>query len=205
MRRNGFTLIELLVALFVFSLIAAAGVMLLSGSVSAQGAARRHLDAMAEFQRAVSLMGSDFAQATPRITRTESGTLAPGFFAAGTPGKPLVQFVRTGWDNLDDSPRPSLQKLEYWLVDGRLERRSYPELDGAKPSEPAILADGVTQANLRFRDAQGGWRSDWTGMRRDVLPRAVELTLIRSDGSPIVIAFLVGPGGPPPKAQLTGG
>lgn len=205
MKRNGFTLIELLVALFVFALIAAAGVMLLSASVTAQGAARERLDDMAGFQRAMSLMTSDFAQATPRITRTESGTLAPGFFAAGTAGRPLVQFVRTGWENLDDAPRPTLQKLEYWLVDRRLERRSYPELDGARPSTPAVLAEDVTQASLRFRDADGSWRSEWSDQRPDALPRAVEITLTRAGRPAVTLAFLVGPGAPPPKAEVTGG
>jgi len=205
MRQSGFTLIELLVALFLFSLIAAAGVMLLSGSVSTQGVVRQHLDELAGFQRTASLMTSDFAQAVPRVTRTERGTRAPGFFAAGVPGRPLVQFVRTGWDNLDDSPRPALEKLEYWLVGGRLERRSHPELDGAAPTDPAVLAEGVTEARFRFRDEHGDWRGDWTGKRADALPRAVELTLARAGQSPVTLAFLVGPGGAPPRAAVTGG
>jgi general secretion pathway protein J len=205
MRRNGFTLIELLVALLLFSLIAAAGVMLLSGSVSGQGAVRRHLDELAGFQRTASLMTSDFAQSVPRVTRTQQGTRAPSFFAANVPGRALVQFVRAGWDNLDDSPRPSLEKLEYWLVDGRLERRDYPELDGAVPSVPAVLAEGVTEARFRFRDERGDWRSDWTAKRADALPRAVELTLVRKGQSPVTLAFLVGPGGAPPRGAVIGG
>lgn len=205
MRRNGFTLIELLVALFLFAMIASASVMLLSGSVSTQASVRKHLDELAGFQRTASLMSSDFTQAVPRITRTERGTRAPAFFAASVPGRPLVQFVRAGWDNLDDSTRPSLEKLEYWLVGGRLERRGYPELDGSISSGPAVLSEGVIDARFRFRDEHGDWRDDWTGKPADALPRAVELTLVRAGQPPVTLAFLVGPGGVPPRAAVTGG
>src|SRR3546814_17978848 len=96
---------------------------------------------MAAVERASALITTDLAQALPRISRTESGTLAPAFYADAVidPHRPALLFVRGGWDNLDGhADRPTIQKVEYWLVDGRPDRRSYPFVDGARASVTTI-------------------------------------------------------------------
>lgn len=202
MKRNGFTLIELLVALTIFAMLAAAGVMLLAGSVSAQGAAKLRLDDMAAVQRANAAIGNDLGQAVPRISRTETGLLAPAFFAQSQgESAPAMQFVRAGWTNLGDASRPSLQKVEYWVRAGRLERRSYGQVDGAIGDPPATLLDGVTAATFRFRDARGEWQPVWMPAQPDLMPRAVELTLIRTGSAPLTMRFRVAPGPDPRPAN----
>ena len=74
MARNGFTLVELLVALTIFALLAAAGVSLLSISVTTQGQVTARLDADADVGRTLSLLGQDLAQAEPRSWRDGTGT-----------------------------------------------------------------------------------------------------------------------------------
>ena len=204
---RGFTLIELLVALMIFAMISAAGVMLLSGTVSAQTAVTERLDDMAAVERASSLMTADLAQALPRISRTQTGTLAPAFYADAVirPDRPALLFVRGGWDNLDgNGDRPGIQKVEYWLVDGRLERRSYPFVDGAAASVTTTMIDGITAAQLRFREPTGAWRTDWAAVDPDLLPSAVELTVVRS-GAPLRLLFLVGPGAKPEPPEEENG
>lgn len=202
---GGFTLVELMVALFIFAMLSAAGVMLLSGSVGAQGVVQQRLDGLAEVQRAASLMTVDFAQATPRISRTRNGTLAPAFFAAGADQPdPAVQFVRTGRDNPDGLDRSGLQKLEYGVVDGRLIRRAYPQVDGAEPERAAVLLDGVQGVAFRFRGPDGLWRADWRSADPLAMPRAVELSVVRRDADPIRLLFLVGVD-PVPKKEQPGG
>jgi len=192
---HGFTLIELLVALMIFAMLAGAGVLLLGNSVSAQGQVKVRLDDMAAMQRAAGALAADLGQAVPRITRTETGTLAPAFWANPQgEGAPVLQFVRGGWDNLGDLPRPSLQKIEYWVRQGKLERRTYAQLDGASGDAPAALLENVEDVTLRFRDARGDWRPDWTPTQPDLLPRAVELTITRRGQSPVTLAVLVAPG-----------
>jgi general secretion pathway protein J len=193
--QQGFTLIELLVALTIFAMLAGAGVLLLGNSVSAQAQVKIRLDELAAVQRAGGAIGGDLAQALPRISRTESGALAPAFWAHdGGEGAPVMQFVRGGWSNLNQMPRSSLQKIEYWVRQGRLERRSYPFVDGALGSEPAVLLDGVEDVVLRFRDGRGDWRDDWTPGQPDLMPRAVEAVVTRKGEPPVTLRFLVGPG-----------
>lgn len=200
----GFTLIELLVSLMIFAMLATAGVLLLGNSVSAQAQIKARLDDLAAVQRMGGALAADLGQAVPRITRTESGTLAPAFWSHREgEDQPVMQFVRGGWDNLGDLPRPSLQKIEYWVRQGRLERRSYPQLDGAAGDAPATLLDRVGDVALRFRDAKGQWRDDWTPTQPDLLPRAVEITVTRVGEPPITQRFLV-PSGPAETAQVDG-
>jgi len=195
---HGFTLIEMLVALTIFALLSMAGVALLRGGVSAQAQVRDHLDRLADVQVALAALDADLGQATVRNSRTESGTLAPAFFAAGVQEaerEPVMQFVRTGWSNPSGAPRPSVQKVEYWWRGGRIERVGYARIDGAAPDEPAVLLDGVKSVSVRFRNARGEWLNDWRPTQPDMLPRLVELTIGRGGGAPILLRFVVGPGG----------
>lgn len=201
---QGFTLIELLVALVIFAMLASAGVLMLGNSVSAQATIRSRLDDLAALQRADGALTADLGQATARLSRTENGLLAPAFFAQPQDeAAPVIQFVRAGWSNLDEAPRSSLQKVEYWVRQGRLERRTYPLVDGAAGSTPATLLEGVESATVRFRDARGDWLDQWVPSQPNLLPRAVELVLQRTGAPALSLMFLVGPG-PEEKTKSSG-
>jgi len=175
---EGFTLAELLVSLFIFGLLSAAGVGLLSFSVRAQEAAEARLGDLADFRRAGALLAGDLGQAAPRMTRDSAGNARPAFHgASGEQGGVALAFVRRGWENLDDSPRASLQRVEYSFADGRLERRVYPRLDGAAPLAATTVVDGVRRIRLRYRDREGRWRERWDPTRPTELPRAIELVM----------------------------
>lgn len=192
---NGFTLVELLVALFIFALLSAAGVMLLGNAVSAQGAVGQRLDEQGGLVRVVALLEQDMAQAVPRVSRTESGLLAPAFFArTPSPDAPFLQFVRGGWSNPDDAPRADLAKVEYWLRDGRLERRVYPAVDGAAGGDPADLLDRIENIAPAFRDAKGQWSDEWQQPGPKAMPVAMRLTIVRRGAAPLTLLFRVGAG-----------
>jgi general secretion pathway protein J len=180
---RGFTLAELLVSLFIFGLLSAAGVGLLSFSVRSQAAADARLGDLADFRRAGALLAGDLAQAAPRMARDEAGNARPAFHGVGGErGGVALAFVRRGWENLDDTPRASLQRVEYSFNDGRLERRIYPRLDGAAALPASTVVDGVRRIRLRYRDREGAWRDRWDPTRPVELPRAVELVM-DSEGS----------------------
>lgn len=193
-REQGFTLVELVVSLFVFALLASAGVALLGFSVKAQGAAGERLDEVAAVRRVSALMTADLAQATPRVSRNASGATDVAFFgSAGGSRELALAFIRRGWENPEEMPRASLQKVQYRLVDDRLERRVAPMLDGAEPGPPATVIRGVKSLALRYRIA-GEWRDRWDVTRADALPRAVEMVLDIEGIGPVRQVFLTGTG-----------
>lgn len=190
----GFTLAEMLVALFIFGLIAASGVALLGFSIRAQAAAGERLDESATLRRLTSLLTQDLAQAAPRATRDAQGVSRPAMIGLPDGSGPVaLGLVRTGWGNPDGQPRASLQRVEYRLADGRLERRAAPRLDGAELGPPAALLSDVETLSLRYRSL-GAWRERWDPLRPGLLPDAIELVLRQKGGDEIRMLFLVGPG-----------
>jgi general secretion pathway protein J len=191
-RDAGFTLIEMMVALFIFAMLAAAGVSLLTFSVRAQAAAAERLDSVADDQRMASLLASDLAQALPRITRDTIGVNQRAF--SGTNGigaAPVLRYVRGGWSNPESAARASIQRVEIALDQGRLERRTYAMTDGATAGEPMVLASNVETIRLRYRQ-RGDWAATWESSNPKALPKAVELTIKRRDRPALMMAFLVG-------------
>jgi general secretion pathway protein J len=103
-------------------------------------------------------------------------------------------FVRAGWDNPDQLPRASLQRVEYRLQGGRLLRIGYANVDGGGAAAVTTLIRDVQQMALRFRDRQGLWRNEWQGADPADLPVAVELTISSPRFGPVKQLFLVGSG-----------
>lgn len=173
----GFTLVELIVALFIFGIISAASVALMMFSVDSQAASRDRLAEMQSVRRINAALTNDLIQIAPRPARDASGQRQNAFFGGnGSDSDLLLSFVRRGWSNYDGDARSSLQKVDYRLVDGTIERRAYPYVDGAEPLAPAILLRDVESVSLRYR-IEGEWRDRWDPTRPDLLPQAVELVV----------------------------
>lgn len=181
-RPNGFTLVEVVVALFIFALLATAGVSLLSFTVRAQSASSRLLEDVSGERRLSALLIGDLGQAVPRVSRDEAGRARPAFQAHQ--GRLLFAFVRGG-------AKP--QYVEIRLDKGELVRVATPFVDGAAAGAPLALATGVERAKLRFR-TRADWQDNWDSERTDSIPRALELTITRSGAAPVTRMFLVGTG-----------
>lgn len=193
-RQAGFTLVELMVALFIFGLISAAGVAMLTFSVDSETASREALADMSAIRRMNAALTNDLAQIAPRPARDEAGSLQDAFFGGdGSDGNLLMSFVRHGWTNYDRAPRSSLQKVDYRLVEGRLERSAYPYVDGAAALPPAVLVEGVESVALRYR-IEGQWRDRWDPTRADSLPEAVEAVVVVEGLGPVRQLFQAGVG-----------
>lgn len=191
---RGFTLVEMLIALTIFGMITAGSVALLSFSVTSQEMTQRQLDTVASIRRAGALLTADLAQATARPWRDEAGNQQPAFY--GSPGQEAraMVLVRAGWDNPDQLPRASLQRVEYRLQGDRLLRIGYANVDGGGAAAVTTLIRDVQQMGLRFRDRQGLWRAEWQGADPADLPVAVELTVSSARFGPVKQLFLVGSG-----------
>lgn len=190
----GFTLVEMMVALFVFSLLSVAGVALLRGAVNSNEVTDAKLSDMAQMQRLTSLLETDLSQALPRPYRDESGEQVAAFASeTGNSERGVLSFTRGGQSNINNKPRSNMVRVSYQVNDGELQRLQYEMIDGGSISQPAILLDGISGLELRFRDKRGQWVSDWQTERLSDLPRAVELRLDQN-GRSYRHVFLVGTG-----------
>lgn len=192
MKGNGFTLVEMLVALLIFALIGAAGVAVMGSTLSNQERVRAKVDRYAELQRARAILKADLSQAASRRTRGEDGLPALTAFAGGSPwgeGGPILAFTRRGWENPDQTARASLQYVEYALVEGRLERRARPALDGARLGPPQVLLRDVSAVTPAFLFG-GAWTPSWKGNPQTDIPAAVRLDMRLADLGDINQLFL---------------
>ncbi|MDR7229897.1 general secretion pathway protein J [Caulobacter sp. BE264] len=189
---KGFTLIEMMVALLIFALITAAGVAVMSSTLNNQTAVRVRVERYAELQRMRAVLKADLSQAAARRTRGEDGLPALTAFAGVSPwaaGGPLLAFARRGYENSDQAPRASLQYVEYALVEGRLERRARPALDGARLGPAQVLLTGVESIQSAYL-FDGVWRPTWRGEATADIPAAVRLTMKLKDLGEIDQLFL---------------
>lgn len=188
--RNGFTLVEMLIALALFAVIAVGALGLLRFSVDAELASRNKTESIAAQRRFLSVWTADLAQAVPRPSRDQSGAAHPAF-EANRDGI-VIRFTRSGWDNVDGEPRPSLQKVEYRLTASALVRAGYPFPDGAAPEAGTEVLPLIAPPTVRFRTQDGNWRDRWEPQLTAELPVAIELLVPQKGVPPLRIVSLVG-------------
>ncbi|MFN4295389.1 MAG: type II secretion system minor pseudopilin GspJ [Brevundimonas sp.] len=186
-RRAGFTLVEVLVALAIFAMVASAGVGLLSFAIDNRLAVREVSERTAAFQRARALMRADLGQAAPRRVRGADGAPQAAFELGGDS---LFAVTRRGWINPSEAPRASMQRVDYRLIDGRLERRVRERLDGARPAEPQVLLENVESAQVTVI-LDGDPIADWRPVQNRPLPDAVRIDLTLAGYGPVSQLFLV--------------
>ena len=167
-RRAGFTLVEVLVALAIFAMIASAGVGLLSFAIDNRLAVREASERTAAFQRTRALMRADLGQAAPR--RVTANRASP-------------PSSKAAWG-------ASMQRVDYRLIDGRLERRVRERLDGARPAEPQVLLENVESAQVTAI-LDGDPIADWRPVQNRPLPDAVRIDLTLEGYGPVSQLFLV--------------
>ncbi len=195
-RHNGFTLVEMLVALAIFALISVAGVTLLQTTSTAQIAVKTRLSILAERHRASALIERDLAQAIDRPVRNDGGATVPAFATGvgnSTASDALFGFTRIGWSNLDNSPRPDIQRVSYVFSDNTLRRIALNMPDAGQP-ETTIIFDNVAGVTAQFRGSDGAWRDTWDGANPSPLPRAVALNIQPKKGARLRMLFLVAGG-----------
>ena len=190
---QGFTLVEMLIALVIFGMITAAGVTLLTLTVRTQEASDRLLDSLGTLRRTSALLNADLAQAAPRLHRNGDGQPVQAFVGGNGGEALLMAFVRRGWED-ENAFRSSLQRVEYRLRDGRLERWRYDAVDGEGHAVAMPLLEGVRRVQLRYRDREGNWRDRWDPTDATRLPTAVELVSDSEGQGQVRQLFLVGNG-----------
>ena len=179
-RSEGFTLIELLAAMAIFSLLAVAMYggtqwVMLEREIILERQGQLH-----ELQRAVRYLNDDISQLQNRPVRDELGRDNLAALLAEPGNDFVVELSRDGWRNPAESPRGTLQRVQYRLEEETLIREYWPVMDrilGMEGREQELIS-GVDRFELEFLDESGEWQAVWpplsTGAARpSALPVAV--------------------------------
>lgn len=119
--------------------------------------------------------------------------MAQPMAGAAAAGDPALVLTRAGWTNPGEQARPSLQRVEYRLVEDRFERRVSNHLDGSRPGPPQVLYRGVSDLAVAFiKDGQEAPAYITTSERP--LPDAVRVRMTLKGYGPVDQLFLVGGG-----------
>lgn len=191
---TGFTLVEMVVALFIFAILAGAGVGLLRASVDTQEAVDGALADLGSAARLRALLAADLSQA---VVRPLEG-LPAGFLGGGSE----LRLVRTFEPAERIAGASGLQAIRWQVQGGRLVRQSVTP-DGADVGPAAILARDVAGLSLRYRSSDGNWRTAWapTGTE-EPLPRAVELRVQRRGSAEVTMIVALPEGPAPPRPAI---
>lgn len=193
---SGFSLVETMIATFLFALVSAAGVMILSGYQDGRASLDRAEQRLAEIETARALIRSDLLAAARRPLRDAYGGARPGFEAgAQLEDGILVRLVRTGnMGAMLTGDGSSLDRVEYLLEGGDLVRRTYERTDVTLETgyRDRTLMRGIEGVDLRF-ETQGTWISEWLGnVLTNDLPRLMEMELTFEGGRELSLTFIVG-------------
>lgn len=184
--RAGFTLAEVLIALVIFALLAAAGTAVMATAVEGRFAVRAADARTAELQRLRSLLKADVGQAVGR----NDPTVGPIRSGDGV----MLELVRTGWANPADRGRPSLQRVEWRVVDGRLERRVADQVTGTAVGPAQVVARDVTDVQVSFVSLEVETPVFFPRPPMQLSPDAVRVRMTLEDTGPVEMLLLVGSG-----------
>jgi len=198
-RQSGFTLVEVLVALFIFSILSAASLAVLTTSLKSKDLMQSKSTELRQRATLRILMKSDFAN-TLAIPKTDAfGQKELASFIGGSLGdERFLSLSRTGWDNPGGIERRSgLQAVEYVLRDKTLIRQVRARFNPVSntPVLEQPLMNGVERISLGFFNGEI-WSDNWlTGLPPTGvvdLPKLASIELEFSNGDKLRQIFRVG-------------
>lgn len=193
---RGFSLVETLIATFIFALVSAMGVALISNYQSSRLGLMSADERLVQLDTARAILRNDFFSAINRPVRSEFGDPLNAFEG----GDHMLDNVRLRMVRNGDAgarlngTMSTLRRIDYLLENNSLVRRSYAQTDtvtGGNFSDQ-ILVDNVESMNLRYA-ADGIWSEEWgTAPAVNALPRLTELSVQFTNGQSLRLTFLVG-------------
>ena len=191
---SGFTLLELLIAISIFSMLSVMAYGGLKTVLDSRDANQRIAKRVSEVQLAMLRVSNDLQHAVERTVRDAFGTPLPSMMTLQS-AQFLLEWTRSGYNNLSEFKRSNLQRVAYNLKESELNEKldlvriTWPVLDRTQGTEPveSIIISGIESLEWKFNDrannSSSGWPSDALFAAGDIttLPRAVEMTLTFED------------------------
>lgn len=193
---RGFSLVETLIATFIFALVSAMGVALISNYQSSRLGLMSADERLVQLDTARAILRNDFFAAINRPVRGEFGDPLIAFEG----GTHMLDNVRLRMVRNADAgamlkgTKSTLKRIDYLFENNSLIRRSYIQTDTVTGGgfSDQILVDNVESMNLRYA-AEGIWSEEWgTAPAANVLPRLAEISLEFITGQSLRLTFLVG-------------
>jgi len=195
---QGFTLLELLVALTVFTIMAMMAYGGFNTIITAYLQTKQHATQLAHLQTTLSWLKRDLEQFVNRPIRDQYGDKQGALYGTNT----QVELTRTGWRNLTQQSRSSLQRVAYHLDDKTLVRSYWWALDRAQDASPIQmnLLNNVTHLQFRYLDTNLQWLEQWSFFEQTRLEKnnqeqhvikAIEVTLTVSGWGELIRLFSI--------------
>lgn len=181
-RTAGFTLVEMLVAVLLFGIIASIAAALTMSATRSFARTDSVLASLSNLEGTRAVLAADLGQAAKRPSLAADGQRMPAFLLTAEG----FVLVRRGVGGV----LPNVEKVA-WGFDGEsLLRQTFPAIDGSPPGPAVVMLPQIKAIRIRVAGPDG-WQDSWAPQRAEDLPRAVEITLIRADGLPVTMKFLV--------------
>ena len=195
----GFTLVEVLVSLFIFALLSAATLAVLTTTLDSRERLNAKNLTLQKQSMMRLLLKSDLGNAIAHRKIDPFGQPELIYFAGGIPGDDQVlRLSRTGWENPGGIERRSnLQSVAYILEDGVLKRRVQVRFNAMQdtPVMEQILVKDIENLRFGFFDGEQ-WVENWTTgappIGVEVLPRLASLEIEYTNGKNLRQIFWVG-------------
>lgn len=193
---HGFSLVETLVATFIFALIAAMSVALLTSYQTSRVALDEADARLARLEVARNILRDDYFAAINRPVRDEFGGVLVAFEAGQHMADGSRQrLVRSGDMGAKLNGAVSqVKRVELLLADNKLLRRTYGRSDLVQdtPYQDQTLLEGVARLTTRYA-VDGLWISEWgTTVAASSLPRLAEISIEFETGQRAQMMFIVG-------------
>ena len=188
----GFTLMEVVIALSIFAVMSVGAYNIVNNVLAYQKASKQQITSLQLMSTMFRWLEDDLKQAIARPVRGKYGGTLPAFEGYYD----SFSLTHTGWANLFNEKRSTLQRTNYALASGTTDdsrfqflwvRESWIVLDQA-PNSSAARQFQVPVQTLRFRylDPSRGWQSVWPVSRGDKqekleIPVAVEVLVETED------------------------
>lgn len=132
---RGFTLLELMIAVAIFAVIGVAMNTQFTQVIKSKERTDEHAKRLAELQRAMVIMQTDFSQIIARTSRDEFGKTQPAVKSLTGSG---IEFTRTGWTvtPFSGGNRSDFQRVYYQLEEDAIVRGYWQHPDKGSDGEP---------------------------------------------------------------------